>query len=64
MRLRLLNASTARVYRYGFSDDQAFPLIGADDGGLLRASRSSPGSGSRPASAWMSARFAATSFAF
>lgn len=33
-RLRLLNASTARVYNFGFSDDRAFALIGTD-GGLL-----------------------------
>ncbi len=34
VRLRLLNASTARVYNFGFSDDRAFALIGTD-GGLL-----------------------------
>ncbi len=34
VRLRLLNASTARVYDFGFSDDRAFALIGSD-GGLL-----------------------------
>jgi blue copper oxidase len=34
VRLRLLNASTARVYRVGFADDRPFDLIGTD-GGLL-----------------------------
>jgi blue copper oxidase len=34
VRLRLLNASTARVYDFGFSDNRAFDIIGAD-GGLL-----------------------------
>jgi blue copper oxidase len=34
VRLRLLNASTARVYNLGFTDDRAFDLI-ATDGGLL-----------------------------
>lgn len=34
VRLRLLNASTARVYDFGFDDDRAFSLI-ATDGGLL-----------------------------
>jgi blue copper oxidase len=34
VRLRLLNASTARVYNIGFTDDRAFDLI-ATDGGLL-----------------------------
>ncbi|MER5890469.1 multicopper oxidase domain-containing protein [Streptomyces sp. NPDC001941] len=34
VRLRLLNASTARTYDFGFSDDRAFALIGTD-GGLL-----------------------------
>ncbi|SDK73883.1 multicopper oxidase family protein [Streptomyces indicus] len=34
VRLRLLNASTARVYDFGFSDDRRFSLIGTD-GGLL-----------------------------
>ncbi|WP_199547391.1 multicopper oxidase family protein [Streptomyces sp. N35] len=34
VRLRLLNASTARVYDFGFSDDREFALIGTD-GGLL-----------------------------
>jgi blue copper oxidase len=33
-RLRLLNASTARVYSVGFADDRTFELI-ASDGGLL-----------------------------
>ena len=36
VRLRLLNASTARTYDFGFSDDRAFDLI-ATDGGLLGA---------------------------
>jgi len=36
VRLRLLNASTARVYDFGFSDDRRFSLIGTD-GGLLAA---------------------------
>lgn len=34
VRLRLLNASTARVYTFGFDDDRRFSLI-ATDGGLL-----------------------------
>lgn len=34
VRLRLLNASTSRVYDFGFSDDRAFSMI-ASDGGLL-----------------------------
>jgi FtsP/CotA-like multicopper oxidase with cupredoxin domain len=34
IRLRLLNASTARTYAFGFPDDRAFSLIGTD-GGLL-----------------------------
>jgi blue copper oxidase len=34
VRLRLLNASTARSYNFGFSDDRPFDLI-ATDGGLL-----------------------------
>ncbi|WP_246101364.1 multicopper oxidase family protein [Streptomyces cyaneus] len=34
IRLRLLNASTARTYAFGFPDDRAFSLI-ATDGGLL-----------------------------
>ena len=38
VRLRLLNASTARIYNFGFSDDRAFELI-ATDGGLLAAPR-------------------------
>jgi FtsP/CotA-like multicopper oxidase with cupredoxin domain len=36
VRLRLLNASAARVYRFGFSDASEFSLIGTD-GGLLSA---------------------------
>jgi FtsP/CotA-like multicopper oxidase with cupredoxin domain len=38
VRLRLLNASTARIYNFGFSDGRAFELI-ATDGGLLAAPR-------------------------
>ncbi|WP_281920593.1 multicopper oxidase family protein [Nocardia cyriacigeorgica] len=34
VRLRLLNASTARTYTFGFSDNRGFALIGTD-GGLL-----------------------------
>ncbi|MFB8004344.1 multicopper oxidase family protein [Nocardia sp. NPDC056000] len=34
VRLRLLNASTARVYNFGFSDARRFTLVGTD-GGLL-----------------------------
>ncbi|QBS46421.1 multicopper oxidase family protein [Nocardia sp. CS682] len=34
IRLRLLNASTARVYTFGFDDERQFSLI-ATDGGLL-----------------------------
>lgn len=36
VRLRLLNASTARIYRFGFADDRSFDVIGTD-GGLLTA---------------------------
>ncbi|WP_156722986.1 multicopper oxidase family protein [Streptomyces apocyni] len=36
VRLRLLNASTARTYAFGFSDSRQFALIGTD-GGLLEA---------------------------
>jgi FtsP/CotA-like multicopper oxidase with cupredoxin domain len=36
VRLRLLNASPARTYDFGFSDDRSFDLI-ATDGGLLGA---------------------------
>ncbi|MDH6237409.1 multicopper oxidase domain-containing protein [Cryobacterium sp. CG_9.6] len=36
VRLRLLNASSSRVYNFGFSDDRSFDLIGTD-GGLLQA---------------------------
>ncbi|WIY78300.1 hypothetical protein [Streptomyces anulatus] len=35
VRLRLLNASTARIYTFGFDDDR-FSLVGTD-GGLLAA---------------------------
>jgi FtsP/CotA-like multicopper oxidase with cupredoxin domain len=34
VRLRLLNASTARVYDFGLSDDRSFAMVGSD-GGLL-----------------------------
>ncbi|MCX5204767.1 multicopper oxidase domain-containing protein [Streptomyces sp. NBC_00237] len=34
VRLRLLNASTARIYDFGFGDDRDFTLVGTD-GGLL-----------------------------
>lgn len=36
VRLRLLNGSNARVYRFGFDDDRSFAVI-ASDGGLLEA---------------------------
>jgi FtsP/CotA-like multicopper oxidase with cupredoxin domain len=36
VRLRLLNASSARVYNFGFSDDRDFAVVGGD-GGLLPA---------------------------
>lgn len=36
VRLRLLNASTARIYAFGFDDDREFAMI-ASDGGLLDA---------------------------
>jgi FtsP/CotA-like multicopper oxidase with cupredoxin domain len=39
VRLRLLNASGARIYDIGFADDREFDLI-ATDGGLLSAPRS------------------------
>jgi FtsP/CotA-like multicopper oxidase with cupredoxin domain len=35
-RLRVLNASTARIYRFGFGDDRTFEVVGTD-GGLLPA---------------------------
>ncbi len=38
VRLRLLNASTARMYNFGFPDGRSFDLIGTD-GGLLDAPR-------------------------
>ena len=38
VRLRLLNASSARTYNFGFSDEREFDLI-ATDGGLLDAPR-------------------------
>lgn len=48
VRLRLLNASTARIYTFGFADDREFALIGTDGGLLprtatLREVRLSPG---------------------
>ena len=36
VRLRLLNASTARIYKFGFADDRTFDVVGTD-GGLLTA---------------------------
>jgi FtsP/CotA-like multicopper oxidase with cupredoxin domain len=36
VRLRILNASTARTYDFGFDDDRPFALV-ASDGGLLQA---------------------------
>jgi FtsP/CotA-like multicopper oxidase with cupredoxin domain len=36
LRLRLLNASNARVYDFGFSDNREFALIGTDGGYLER----------------------------
>jgi FtsP/CotA-like multicopper oxidase with cupredoxin domain len=36
VRLRLLNASTARIYDFGFADGRSFDLVGTD-GGLLSA---------------------------
>jgi FtsP/CotA-like multicopper oxidase with cupredoxin domain len=39
IRLRLLNASTARTYSFGFSDDRAFALVGTDGGLLERPTR-------------------------
>jgi FtsP/CotA-like multicopper oxidase with cupredoxin domain len=38
VRLRLLNASTARTYKIGFADGREFELI-ATEGGLLKAPR-------------------------
>jgi FtsP/CotA-like multicopper oxidase with cupredoxin domain len=39
VRLRLLNASTARTYAFGFSDDRAFAVVGTDGGLLERPAR-------------------------
>ncbi|MGY1580934.1 multicopper oxidase family protein [Streptomyces sp. MN13] len=39
VRLRLLNASTARTYSFGFSDDRAFAVVGTDGGLLERPAR-------------------------
>ncbi|WP_067571065.1 multicopper oxidase family protein [Nocardia acidivorans] len=36
VRLRLLNASTARIYNFGFSDHRDFTLIGTDGGAPAR----------------------------
>ncbi|MDP8969294.1 MAG: multicopper oxidase domain-containing protein [Actinomycetota bacterium] len=36
VRLRLLNASNARIYNFGFDDDRAFAIVGSD-AGLLPA---------------------------
>ena len=36
IRLRLLNASTARIYSFGFADNRRFALIGTDGGLLAR----------------------------
>jgi FtsP/CotA-like multicopper oxidase with cupredoxin domain len=52
-RLRVLNASTARTYNFGFDDDRSFGLVGTD-GGLLPAPdettrlRLSPGERAEP----------------
>jgi blue copper oxidase len=39
VRLRLLNASTARVYDLGFADDRPFAVVGSDGGLLERPQR-------------------------
>lgn len=39
IRLRLLNASTARIYDFGFSDGREFALIGTDGGLLEKTTR-------------------------
>ncbi|MET7363537.1 multicopper oxidase domain-containing protein [Streptomyces sp. NPDC005562] len=39
VRLRLLNASTARTYAFGFPDDRSFSLVGTDGGLLERPAR-------------------------
>jgi len=36
VRLRVLNASTARVFDFGFADDRSFQLVGSDGGLLAR----------------------------
>ncbi len=41
VRLRLLNASPARIYQFGFSDHRDFAMI-ASDGGLLEAPYETP----------------------
>ena len=48
IRLRLLNASNARIYNLGFTDNRDFELIGTD-GGLVRAAVPLPASSSHPA---------------
>ena len=50
VRLRLLNASTARIYDFGFADDRQFALIGTDGGLLGDAGTARTGSSCRPAS--------------
>lgn len=55
VRLRLLNASTARIHDFGFDDKRAFSLV-ATDGGLVERPaatdriRLSPGNGRRSSS--------------
>ncbi|MFF2522002.1 multicopper oxidase family protein [Streptomyces liangshanensis] len=39
VRLRLLNASTARTYNFGFDDSRAFSLVGTDGGLVERPAR-------------------------
>ncbi|MCM0677416.1 multicopper oxidase domain-containing protein [Micromonospora phytophila] len=39
VRLRLVNASTARLYDFGFADNRRFDLIGSDGGLLPRTAR-------------------------
>ena len=41
VRLRLLNASTARIYDFGFADDRRFALVGTDGGLLATADETS-----------------------
>jgi FtsP/CotA-like multicopper oxidase with cupredoxin domain len=49
VRLRLLNASTARIYAFGLDDDRRFAVI-ASDGGLLPAPTRPTASSCRPVS--------------